>query len=291
MIDTEQAVVALEAGDHLGEGPVWLVDEGRLLRVDITAGEIHSWAPEAVEQQTRHVGGPVSFAIPRRGGGLVIGRRHTVEVLDGDERRVLTTVESGLDHNRFNDAKCDALGRLWAGTMSTRRESGVAALYRIEPDGAVEPAIEGTTISNGLDWSPDGARMYFVDSPTQRVDVFDFDLGAGRLDNRRPLIEIPASDGLPDGLTVDRDGGIWIALFGGGAVRRYADDGTLEAVVEVPTSNPTCPTFGGSDLEVLFVTSARHRLTAEQLREQPCAGAIFAVRPGISGRPAHRFAG
>jgi sugar lactone lactonase YvrE len=292
--DPGPIATALLFDDLLGEGPVWLPDEQRLLHVDIDAGIVHAWDWADGSRGRIELDAPLSFAIPRRGGGLVVGQRRTVVLLDGDGPggpRTLVEVEHGREGNRFNDAKCDPAGRLWAGTMSTVREPGVAGLYRVEHDGATERMVEGTTLSNGLGWSGDGERMYFIDSTTQRIDVFDFDVARGRVSGRRTFAEIDPADGLPDGLTVDAEDGVWVALYGGGAVRRYGADGRLDAVLEVPVSNPTCPVFGGPELDVLFVTTARHRLTAEQAAAQPLAGAVLALRPGVRGRPAHPFAG
>jgi sugar lactone lactonase YvrE len=235
---------------------------------------------------------PVSFALPRERGGYVLGHRDAVALVDGDgvvEQR--WPLEADRPGNRLNDGKCDARGRLWAGTMSLTREPGAAALYRIEPDGAIEQVVAGATISNGLAWTPAGDQLLWVDSTTQRVDVFDFDLDAGRLSGRRTLLEVPAADGLPDGLAMDAEGGVWLTLFGGGQVRRYSPAGQLDVVIDLPTSNPTSPGFGGPELDRLFVTSARHRLTAQQLRAQTVAGALFVASPGVAGLAMHRFGG
>jgi sugar lactone lactonase YvrE len=292
LLSNPAPTVAILADDHLGEGPVWLDRERRLLRVDITAGAVHSWEWASGARTVSRFAAPVSFAIPRSVGGLVIGREREVVVLDeSEDARVLCSVEPGLDGNRFNDAKCDRAGRLWAGTMSTAREPGVAGLYRIDPDGACERVVAGTTISNGLGWSVDGERMLFIDSTTQRVDAFDFDVATGTLSNRREFAAIAPADGLPDGLAIDEDDGVWIALFGGGALRHYDREGTLDAVVELPVSNPTCPVFGGPGRDVLLVTTARHRLTPQQAVREPLAGSVLALRTLTRGAPVHRFAG
>lgn len=287
--------IALLADDQLGEGPVWLERERRLTRVDITAGVVHGWDWASGERTRLELGSPVSFAIPRAGGGLVVGQGRSVLLLEdavpGGASRILCAVEPGLDGNRFNDAKCDAAGRLWAGTMSTARQPGVAGLYRVDPDGACARVLGGTTISNGLGWSGDGERCFFIDSTTQRIDVFDFDLAAGTLSGRRPFAAIAPGDGLPDGLAVDAEDGVWVALFGGGALRRYDRDGRLDVVVVLPVTNPTCPVFGGPRRDVLLVTTARHRLTPAQAAREPLAGSVLAVRAGVRGGPVHRFAG
>lgn len=287
-----EAEVVAAPGCTLGEGPWWDGEAGRLLFVDIQERLAYAWSEDGGLRREQRFGGRVGFAIPRRGGGLVAGVERRIELLDPDgTTTVLAAVEPEREGNRLNDAKCDPSGRLWAGTMSVDREPGVAALYRVEPDGAIEAAVTGLTISNGLGWSPDCETMYLIDSPTQRIDAFDFDLAAGRLDNRRPFAEVAAADGLPDGLTVDADGGVWVALFSGGAVRRYGPDGGLDLEVRLPTSNPTCPALGGADLRRLFVTTARWKLAPEKLAAESLAGALFAVPSPHAGLPLNRFAG
>jgi sugar lactone lactonase YvrE len=282
--------VALRAGDQLGEGPFWDDRSGELLRVDITRGRVHGWNPSTGTGWTREYDGEVSAVVPRADGdGWVLAAGHRILVDGGDGSRELAAAEADLSDNRFNDCKCDPRGRLWAGTMSKVRAPGAAALYRLEPGGALVPVITGTTISNGLAWS--GERFYFIDSTTQRVDLFDFDEADGEVANRRPFAEIDAADGLPDGMTVDAEDGVWVCLFGGGALRRYSPDGELEAVVELPVTNPTSPVFGGDRLDTLYVTSARHRLTDDQLAAEPLAGALLAVDAGVAGRPGNRFRG
>jgi sugar lactone lactonase YvrE len=282
--------VARPGLDYLGEAPVWEPRTASLVWVDITAGVVHRWNPQTDEHGELAVDGEVSAAVPRAGGGLVLAVDHSLILHDEDgTQRTLATVELDAPDNRFNDCRCDPAGRLWAGTMSKQRQPGVAALYRLTTDGELRQMISGTTISNGLAWNLHGDRMYFIDSTTQRIDLFDFDAASGTLSDRRPLVAISPADGLPDGMTVDAEDGIWVALFGGGCIRRYTGSGVLDAIVEFPVSNPTCPTFGGVDLDTLYVTTARHRLTPDQRRREPLAGALFAFQPGVRGRPAFIF--
>jgi sugar lactone lactonase YvrE len=286
------SIAVIEGGDQLGEGPFWDEDRGELLRVDITRGLVHGWDPESGASWRREVRGEVSAAIPRAWGSeLVLAVGHRLLLASGEELQELARVEEDQPENRFNDSKCDPHGRLWAGTMSKRRTPGVAALYRLGSEGDLERVVGETTISNGLGWSPAGERMYFIDSTTQRVDAFDFEDSSGTIANRRVFVEIAAEDGLPDGLTVDAEGGVWVCLFGGAAVRRYDADGTLDAVIGLPVTNPTSPVFGGPDLRTLYVTSARHRLTYEQLEAEALAGAVLALEPGVRGLPGNRFRG
>ncbi|HEX6389944.1 MAG TPA: SMP-30/gluconolactonase/LRE family protein [Solirubrobacteraceae bacterium] len=287
--------LAVEAVDEhrsqLGENPHW--DGAAIQYVDIAGGCVQRITLSDGRRDEVVVGGEVGFAVPRRRGGLVYGRDREVVLRDDDgDEEVIAAVEPDALDNRFNDGKSDTRGRLWAGTMSKQREPGRAALYRLDPvERRLDVVLPELTLANGLGWSPDDATMYFIDSTTQRIDAFDFDADAGRLSGRRPLCEIDPADGLPDGLTVDAEGGVWVALFGGGAVRRYAPNGTLASVVPLPTLNPTSPTFGGPQLDELYVTTARHRLTPQQLASDPIAGALLRVRPGVRGRAPNVYAG
>jgi len=283
---------AIDVGDRLGEGPHWDDRTGELIWVDITGGRIHTWSPPNAAVRTESVDGEVSAVIPRADRpGRVLAAGHRLLLREGDTERVLATVEDDLPENRFNDCKCDPQGRLWAGTMSKTRAHGTAALYRLTPGAEIERVVASTTLSNGLGWSPSGDTMYFVDSTTQRLDAFDFDGTTGDISDRRTLAEIDPDDGLPDGLTVDAEGGIWLCLFGGATIRRYGSDGTLEASIPLPTTNPTSPVFAGPDLRTLYITTARHRLTETQLAHEPVAGAVLTLDPGVQGLPGNRFAG
>src|SRR5262249_28222326 len=158
---------------------------------------------------------------------------------------------------------------------------GAGSLHRLDPDGSVHTMLSGVTISNGIDWSLDGRRMYYVDSPTRRIDVFDFDGAAGGIANRRTLVAVPRAHGIPDGLTLDAAGFRWVAFWGGAVIRRFAPDGALERTVPVPVKNPTSCAFGGPDLDELYVTSARMDMTEDEKRAQPQAGGVFRIRPGV----------
>lgn len=277
--------------DHLGESPSWDGENAVLTRVDITAGLLHSFSPEHGTRSRVEFGGELAAAVPRAGGGFVLAINHSLVTVGRGPDQIVATVEHDSPDTRFNDCRADAAGRLWAGTMSRERRANSAALYRLEAGGEIEPVITGTTVSNGLGWNRDATRMYFIDSPTQRIDVFDYDLGTGSISGRRSFAEIAPSAGLPDGLTVDADDCVWVCLFGGAAVRRYAPSGELDREIRLPVTNPTCPAFGGRTLETLFITSARHRLTTVQLEREPAAGALLALRPGVRGRPANKYAG
>jgi sugar lactone lactonase YvrE len=192
----------------------------------------------------------------------------------------------------MNDGKVDSRGRFWAGTMAGDHTPAQGSLYRLQrSNGAYEvsPMVGGITIANGLDWSPDNRILYYVDSATQRIDRFDFDAESGTLSNRRPFVEIPAAEGLPDGMTVDAEGCIWLALFRSGSIRRYSTAGKVIMEVKVPVALVTSCAFGGSGLDELYITTARHRLSPAEALEQPTSGGLFMCRPGAVGRQPFLF--
>jgi sugar lactone lactonase YvrE len=285
--------LVLDARAELGEGPLWDARAGCLVWVDIMRGLVHLFRPHDRELRTLEVGQPVGAAALRSAGGLVLALRDGFAGLDTESGRLtwIAAVEADRPDLRMNDGTCDAAGRFWAGTMALDERRGAGALYRLGADGRVEVMLREVTVSNGLDWSLDGRSMYYVDSPTRRIDVFDHDPATGAIANRRPLASIPKGSGFPDGLTVDADGFVWLALWAGGALHRYAPDGSLHRVIELPVSHPTSCAFGGPDLTDLYVTTASIELSAAERDRQVHAGGLFRCRPGVAGRAPHRFAG
>jgi sugar lactone lactonase YvrE len=283
----------LDAHAELGESPVWDPIAGCLYFVDILRGRVHRIHPEPRTWETFQVDRPVGSVAPTDAGDLVLGVQSGFALLDLDTGAVQTI--AGVDHDvpdtRMNDGKCDPAGRFWAGTMALDERPRAGRLYRLDADGRVNTMLGDVTISNGLDWSDDARVMYFIDSPTQSIDAFDFDVTSGAIANRRTHVRVPDDQGTPDGMTLDAEGYLWVALWGGGAVHRYAPDGSRDAVVRVPTRYPTSCTFGGPDLRDLYITTAAIRLSEREREEQPSAGGVFVVRPGVGGRPPHRFKG
>ena len=279
---------AAAAPAELGEGPVWDARRQELLWVDIDRGLVHRRAPGR-RDVTLSVGQPVGCAVPRAGGGLALAVRDGFALVDpgGGEPRLACPVELERPDTRMNDGACDARGRLWAGTMSLRGDTRSAALYRLDADLVARRMLPGISVSNGIGWSPAGDTLYHVDSPRRRVDVYDFDATAGAIAGRRAVIPVAPELGLPDGLAVDAEGGIWVALWGGGAVQRHSPDGELDARLELPATNVTSCCFGDADLATLYVTTA----TRGARRDEPPAGAVFACRPGVRGLAATPFAG
>ncbi|MFC0548058.1 SMP-30/gluconolactonase/LRE family protein [Kutzneria chonburiensis] len=275
--------VAVRGDATLGEGPTWDTSTSTLLWVDILGSAVHRYDPgrgtDSVLPTPQHVGA----AKPRAAGGLIANLRDGVALLDADggQRWLVYWEREGL---RGNDAAVDGAGRLWAGTMRYDTAEGGGWLARVEPDGAAKVLLDDVTISNGIAWSPDNALMYYIDTPTSRVDVFDYDLATGSATDRRPLCTV---EGSPDGMCVDADGCLWVAVWGGSAIRRYTPEGKLDREVPLPVSQPTACAFGGPDFTDLYVTTAREGLE----NPEELAGSLL-VLPGFGvGLPSTLFAG
>src|SRR5215212_7500284 len=268
------------------EGPVWSERWGGLRWVDMLAGDVLSLADDGAIGR-RHVGSVAAAIRPRSRGGAVIGveRGFALEDVDG---AIAYLDELWTDDSvRMNEGGCDPDGRFYCGSMAYDQRPGAASLYRLNPDLSVRVVLQNVTVSNGLEWSPDGSHVYYNDTATHRIDVFDYE-GESGLTGRRPFVDLSAEAKRPDGLTVDEQGGVWVALSNGGAVRRYTPDGVLDEVVEVPARKVTACTFGGPHLDQLFITTSREGLEpgADQL-----AGSLFRVVARVSGLPVREFAG
>ncbi|MCA1646390.1 MAG: SMP-30/gluconolactonase/LRE family protein [Chloroflexi bacterium] len=276
--DELRGELVLDAHARVGEGPVWDDASGTLVWVDIMGNAVHRYDPATSVDRAIDVAQPVGAAGLRRGGrGLVLALRDGFGLLDERSAQVqlVAPVEADVPSNRMNDGKCDPGGRFWAGTMPYETAPGLAALYRLDADLQVSRVVTGVTLSNGLDWSPDGRHMYYIDSKSQGVDVFDFEAATGRLGERRRLITIPADEGLPDGMTVDAEGGLWVALHASGSIRRYTLDGRVDRVVRVPVAMVTSCAFGGPDLTDLYITTMSLGMSPADRRAQPLAGGLF----------------
>ncbi|MCK9902675.1 SMP-30/gluconolactonase/LRE family protein [Frankia sp. Cpl3] len=281
-----------------GEGPVWSPDWGGLRCVDLLAGDVLAVDTATGAVRRDHVGAVAAALRPRAAGGAVLALERGFALIDpagpddpsgltAGSRRYLGDrwgADAGI---RMNDGGCDPDGHFYCGSMAYAETAGAGSLYRLAPDGTVSVVLTGVTVSNGLAWSPDGARAYYVDSPTSRVDVFDYDSERG-LSSRRTLVTIPDGAGAPDGLTVDADGYLWVALWGGGAVHRYSPAGRLDGIVPIPAPRVTACTFGGDRLDTLYVTTSQ---VGTDLTRHPAAGAVFAFAPGVPGRPVQPFTG
>lgn len=275
--------LVVDARARVAEGPVW--HDGALWWVDIHAGAVHRHDPATGTDRGFAVGQEVGALVPRRLGGFLLAVRDGFATWDGPgaELDVVVPVEQENPANRMNDGKCDPSGRFWASTMEFGGRRGEGALYRLDTDFTVTTHLDGLAIGNGLAWSADGTLLYFIDTPSGGVDVLDFDAETGTIADRRRLVSVDEDDGAPDGMTIDTEGCLWVAMWGGGCVRRYTPAGELDRVLEVPVTNATACTFGGEDLGDLYITSASDDLDATQRAAQPHAGGVFVTRPGATG--------
>lgn len=279
-----------DVGAILGEGPVWVGREAALYWVDIVAGTLFRWS-EQDGASTIAVARPLCSIVPRAGGGFVGGSYEGFVGVDEQYRLTLiANPEPDRPVNRMNDGKTDREGRFWAGTMDRHEQAASGALYRLDPDRTWTRIDDGYRVTNGPAFSPDGRTLYHSDSALQRI--YSFDLAAdGTVSNKRLFAQFGEGEGYPDGMTVDAEGCLWVAFWGGWCVRRLAPDGAVLASIAVPTQCPTSCAFGGEALDQLFITSAARDLDAQERLAQPTAGGLFVTRPGVCGIAERPYAG
>ena len=284
--------LAYQANDFLGEGPVWVPEEQALYWVDIQRPALQRWHPASGKYQDWKMPTDIGCFALREKGGAVLGLRTGYAFLDFSSATLspLGDPEADQPYTRFNDGKCDRIGRFWAGTMDEDSPNTRGALYRLDPNGEYHKMQSGIGISNGLGWSPDNRIMYYTDSVKRTIWAYDFDLRNGSITNQRVFAQTPKAY-VPDGLTVDADGFIWSAKWDGWKIVRYAPDGSVDLEVRLPIQRPTSCMFGGPELKHLYITSASTGLTEGELAEQPQAGCVFILEDVTQGLPEPRFAG
>ncbi|HZS13341.1 MAG TPA: SMP-30/gluconolactonase/LRE family protein [Candidatus Dormibacteraeota bacterium] len=298
MITSLTAECILDCRCKLGEGPVWNPATGALDFVDIMSGELHHLDPRSGRHTVDGIGQHIGAFAPRRDGGYVVAVQDGFGLIDagGGAVEMIAPVLADRPDLRMNEGKCDPQGRFWAGTMAYEYDQGAGTLYRLDPDGSVHTVLEDVTISNGLDWTDDERTLYYIDSFAYRVDAFDYDAAAGTVGNRRVAFEIPNDDSspagltVPDGMTLDAEGALWVAVHGAGEVRRYDPEGNILQVVTIPPLAVTSAVFGGEDLDELYITCAG--AYPEGLpHDGPGEGGVFRCKPGVRGRQTRLFAG
>lgn len=278
--------------DTLGEGPVWCDREQALYWVDIRRPAVQRYDLRTGAAEAWPMPEMVGSLAVREKGGLLLGMQSTISFFDpstGSLERCAAP-ESGKPHMRFNDGKCDRQGRFWAGTINDVQRLPDGTLYRLDADLHCSAMFGQITVPNGLCWSPDGSTMYFADSQLKTIFSFDFDTSTGQL-GERLVFARTEGPGVPDGATVDAQGYLWCAEYGGWRVTRFAPDGRLDRVISLPVQQPTSCAFGGAGYDTLFVTTAAQRLTEEQRGSQPLSGGLLALDVGVRGLPEPRFAG
>ena len=294
----ENVKLVCDSKSLLGESPIWDHRRHILYWVDIDRHYIHIYDPTTGVDKKIDVAQEVGCVAPRKAGGLIAGLRGGFAFIDIESAtcRLLINPESHLPENRFNDGKCDPAGRFWAGTMcrqenlSSPQKAG--SLYCLYPDLTIRTLIAGITTSNGLAWSLDSKKLYHIDTPTRAVYSYDFDVETADISGGKKSISIPVKMGYPNGMTVDEEGMLWIALWGGGCVARWdPKDGRLIQTVKVPALNVTSCAFGGLHLDELYITTARKNTEGDELKAFPKAGGLFSLKTNVRGRPGQVFSG
>ena len=282
---------AYSAKNNLGEGPVWNIEEQALYWVDILNRKLQKWKPGTGAFHSWDMPEHIGCYAFRKQGGAIIALRSGIYSFDFETERLESIVkpEGDRDNTRFNDGACDRAGRFFAGTMTYEETIPEGNLYRLDPDHQLSHMRSGIKVSNGLGWSPDNQVMYYADSPTQCIFAFDYDIDSGRMTNERIFCKI--EQGYPDGLTVDAEGYVWLAVWDGWRIVRYAPDGSIDKTIEMPIQRPTSCMFGGPNLNQLYITSAIKNLPVAELEKQPEAGNIFVIEVDVPGLPEPLFMG
>ena len=290
MSEKMYAELALKLECNVGEGPFWDDVKQDLYFVDIMNKQIKMFSPTSKLVETVQFNQEIGAVFLDQKSNLIVAARDGIfaATRDGVLDTLLAPIELEDTSIRTNDAKCDAYGRMWVGTMAFDFTPGAAALFSFDSKN-LKKVVPDLTVSNGIGWSLDKKIMYFIDSPTKRVDMFDFDLEGGELRNRRPFLLLGDLDAFPDGLTTDEDGGVWVALFGGGEVRRFDSQGTLTHIVEIPVKQVTSCCFGGGDMSDLYITTAQNGMDSDSLIREPLAGSLFRVKTSFKGSKSNRY--
>ncbi len=290
-----EATLLLDAKATLGEGPIWDTRENVLWWIDINECRLHRFDPATKHNASYDIGQRVGTVVPRASGGLMLAVQNGFASYDPATQRleIVADPEAHLPQNRFNDGKCDPAGRVWAGTLElVEHDMTAGTLYCLYPDGRVEPKVPQVGISNGIVWTSDKRTMYFIDSPTRRVDAFDYDDATGTISSRRTAIALPDGMGFPDGMTIDSEDKLWVALWSGWGIARFDPiTGELLEKIDVQASQVTACAFGGPELKDLYITTARRDLVGDALNDQPHAGGLFHYRTNVAGVPSAAFAG
>ena len=284
----------LDAGALLGESPVWHAAEARLYWVDIEGREIHRTDVATGADDVMEVAEQIGCIAPRAGGGLIAALENGCAIIDRWDcapQPFGPAVLADKPHQRFNDGRVDARGRLWVGSLTSDKSNPDAALYRLDPDGSLTEIFGQLTTSNGAAFSPDGGTFYHADTPTHAIRAYDVDADAGTLSHGRIFHQFALGNGRPDGAAVDAEGCYWSALWDGWRVVRFSPAGELLHTVEMPVQRPTMIAFGGPDLRTAFVTSAGKNLTDEERAGQPHAGGVFSFRVDVPGLAQQMFGG
>jgi sugar lactone lactonase YvrE len=293
--------IAVDAHAFIGEGPVWDHRQNVLWWLDIFRHELHAFDPATGADQITDLGAQIGAVALRASGGLVLAAPEGYVAFDPatGARSVLATVEHDPSKMRLNDGKCDSRGRFWAGSIAHNAVDpeavvpvvGAAKLYRLDPGADAVEVLDGVTVSNGMGWSPSDDTFYYVDTMTHGLDAFDYDADSGAISNRRTLVTLSPTEGHPDGMCVDEDGCIWLALSGASQIRRITPAGDLDRTLHLPLSRVTSCAFGGPELDELYITTHSALMSHLDRQAESTSGALLRCQPGVRGLPGNAFAG
>ena len=292
--DDLHAELLLDAKAMLGEGSIWHPKEKKLYWVDIEGKALHIYDPVTKEDKQFPVGARIGTVVPVQNGGALVALQNGIYKMDTKTGK-LCFVNNPLPDTvglRFNDGKCDPAGRFWVGSMGMDSRRKGASLYRIDKDKSIHTMLDSVSISNGIVWTTDKKTMYYNDTPTGTIQGFDYNDKTGEISNRRVVVRIPKGGGGPDGMTIDAEGNLWVALWGSGTVGKFNPlTGELLQKIIVPAPNVSSCAFGGKNLETLYITTARAWVNEAKLKEFPLSGGLFSVKPGVRGVPAEFYKG
>lgn len=284
--------LVIDSKSDLGEGAIWNYKTGELVWINITSKILNFYKPATGNNKEMFTGQMIGTVVPTHSGDVLVALQNGIYRLNPQTgtKKLLADPEADKANNRFNDGKCDPAGRFWAGTMSLKGEKNAGALYRFDPDSTIHKMIENVSISNGIVWSADKTKMYYIDTPTQKIMCYDYNNETGEISNPRVAVNVDDKMGHPDGMTIDEDDNLWVALWGGSAVACWSPEtGKLLQTINVPAKNVTSCAFGGKDLNTLYITTARQNTTADELEKWPHAGGVFKCQPGVKGVKAFFF--
>jgi sugar lactone lactonase YvrE len=290
---SDTALVVLDIRAQLGEGAIWNQKDNRLWWVDIEQGILHIFNPDDGSDKEYSLGRRIGTVVPSKSGKALVALEDGLNFLDLEtgELTFIADPEADIPAMRFNDGKCDPAGRLWVGSMGMEYPNRFkASLYRLDHDLSITKMLDSITVSNGICWSLDKTKMYYIDTPTMKVRLFDYDNKTGEISNGRTAVEIPAGMGGPDGMTIDSEGHLWVCLWGGSCVGCFdPETGKLICKINVPAKNVTSCAFGGKDLRTLYITSASTSMSPEDSVKYPLAGRLFAIELEVEGVQAFFF--
>ncbi|MCF8380016.1 MAG: SMP-30/gluconolactonase/LRE family protein [Bacteroidales bacterium] len=291
-VKSHEAIFLPSYQAELGEGAIWDHTKEILYWIDIEGKKFFRYNPENDSTDIFELGKRIGTIVPDTGENVILALEDGLYLynLISYEMKKIATPESLSKYDRFNDGKCDASGRLWVGSMKMEGSFGGSFLYKFDSESGFSEMIDSVQISNGIIWSTDNTKMYYIDTPTQKVMMYSFNLESGQISNPEICIEIPDSTGHPDGMTIDENGNLWVALWGGYGVACFdAENGKLIQKVNVPVKNVTSCAFGGKNLDTLFITTARAGNSIKELEKQEYAGGLFYVVPGVKGVKANLY--